>query len=804
MQREQFAQIKALFAEISDLAEPMRDERLRALTDDPLVIAEVGALLDRTELDAARFAEPALKALAAAAGDEFQVGDRLGAWTLLAEIGHGGMGTVFQAQRNDGHFEQMAAIKILRGIPSSEALDRLAQERQILARLSHPNIARLLDGGATASGQPYLVMEFVEGESIHRYCRRHQLGFAEILRLLIAICDSVGFAHQRLIVHCDLKPANILVNADGRPFLLDFGIARLLSRDTDNAQAQATADSGPTRAYTPGYASPEQRAGLGVSTATDIYGLGRVLSDLLRGVTSAAESNPASTGEKPPAAPGGVRSLPSALRAIVQRASADDPAQRYISASAMADDLRRYLDQQPVAAMGADGWYRLRCGLRRNAVVLGLGAFALLAMLGGLLSTLISLQDARLQRQQAQSAGARAERTADFLGNLLSAVDPDQARNLDTRLLRLILDDAARSAKNELSDEPLVLAEISTVIGQTYHQLSEYTQAIEYLQQALSLLPPERLRDRLTLREEIANAQGALGQNNLALSGYQSVHQERLRAFGADHPDTLKSEYAFVYQWTSNGDFGRALQAGTTLQPRLERLLGPDDRTTLDNLQMLAVARTELGKFDAAEDTLKALIKRRIHADGEMHARTIAVQTSLAILYLRQQRFADAENLIRALLPRTEQHFGKRSFSAINFASLLGSALRLGGKLEESGPYYLLAMESAREVWGADNVRTLNYELNFANFEVASGKAETALQRLSRIEPRLIAHLGGDSPSIAELQRTRARASTALRRTDAALSAWQQALAIDRKVFGEDTHPQIVEDLQAIAALSKN
>ena len=804
MQREQFAQIKALFEQISDLAEPVRSERLRALCDDPRVIAEVEALFDRTELDVAHFVEPALKALAAVAGDEFQVGDRLGAWTLLAEIGHGGMGTVFQAQRNDGHFEQMAAIKILRGIPSSEALDRLAQERQILARLSHPNIARLLDGGATASGQPYLVMEYVEGESIDHYCREQQLSLAEILRLLIAVCDSVGFAHQRLIVHCDLKPTNILVNSDGRPLLLDFGIARLLSRDTDTTRVSATTDIDATRAYTPGYASPEQRAGLSVSTATDIYGLGRVLSDLLQDMASTAESKPALQGETPPALAVGARNLPKALRAIVQRATADDPAQRYISASAMADDLRRYLDQQPVAAMGADGWYRLRCGLRRNAVVLGLGAFALLAMLGGLLSTLISLQDARLQRQQAQSAGARAERTADFLGNLLSAVDPDQARNLDTRLLRLILDDAARSAKNELSDEPLVLAEISTVIGHTYHQLSEYTQAIEYLQQALNLLPPERLRERLTLREEIADAQGAMGQNNLAFSGYQSVHQERLRVFGADDPDSLKSDYAFVYQWTNNGDFRRALQAGTALQPRLERLLGPDAETTLDNLQMLAVARTELGKFDDAEDTLKALIQRRIHAEGEMNVRTIAVQTSLAILYLRQQRFADAEKLMRALLPRTEQHFGKRSFSAINFASLLGSALRLGGKLEESGPYYLLALESAREVWGADNVRTLNYELNYANFEVASAATEGALQRLNRIEPALIANLGANNPSIAELQRTRARALTALGRTEAARSAWQQALAIDREVFGDDTHPQVMEDLAAITALTKH
>jgi serine/threonine-protein kinase len=798
MQREQFAQVRALFDAVCDLDEPLRRARLHELSDDADAIAKVLALLDRTEMNVWQIVEPALKSLAASGG-EVQVGDCLGNWTLLSQIGHGGMGTVYRAQRNDGHFEQIAAIKLLLGIPSSEALERLAQERQILARLSHPNIARLLDGGATPSGQPYIVMDYVEGMPIDDYLRQHGLGIPELLRLLIAVADAVSFAHQRLIVHCDLKPGNILVDAQGRPVLLDFGIASLID---DRGLPVATPDDRMSLAFTPGYASPEQRAGGEVSTATDVYGLGRVLWHLLQSGRTSVSPRPTTDSWDALAVddPGNV-AVPRALRAIVKRATANDPAQRYISVSAFADDLRRFLERQPVAAMGAQRGYLLACYLRRNALVLSLAAITTLALLGGLLGTWLSLRDARLQRQQAQVAGARAERTAEFLGNLLSAADPDQARNLDTRLVRLLLDDAARNAQKELADEPLVLAQISAVIGKTYHQISEYALAQQYLQQALDLLPPERVRERLAVRQKIALALGGHGQTPLALQHYEAIFREREQAFGADDPDTLESAHALAFQWTDSGDFARALEASSALQPRLERLLGSDHETTLANLQTLAIARTELGQFDAAEETLQSLLQRRLRVNGELNSLTIAVQTSLAILYLRQQRFAQAEALLRGLLPKAEQRFGNLSFAAINFASLLGSALRLGGKLDESRPYYRLALERATQAWGADNTRTLNYELNYANLEVASGQADPALQRLARIEPALTTSLGAESPSMAELERTRARALTALGRSTAARQAWQRALAIDRKVFGDDTHPQIVEDLAGIAAL---
>ncbi len=811
MQLETFARVKALFADVCDLAEPARSEYLRTLSDAPEVIAEVQALLDQTAIDQARFAQPVLQALAHVAGDELKVGDRLGVWTLVDEIGHGGMGTVFRAQRNDGHFEQIAAIKVLRGIPNTAALERLAQERQILATLAHPNIARLLDGGATPLGQPYLVLEYVEGQPVDQYCRENQLSIEAIIRLMLGVSDGLSFAHQRLVVHCDLKPSNILVNAEGRPLLLDFGIANYL-QDGVVADVAQTEGAQNTKAYTPGYASPEQRAGASLSTATDIYGLGRVLQDLLRrGVQAQANAIAelpavatltAIDADMPMRVAPPLRAdTPAALLAIVHRAMAENPAQRYISASAFADDLRRYLDNLPVVAMGANRLYRMRCYLRRNALVLTLAAAAVVALLGGLLSTVLSLQDARQQRARAEVAAARATRTADFLGTLLGAVDPDRARDLDKTLLHEILDQAALKAQTELAKEPLVLSQIDSVIGNTYYQLGEYEKARKYLQDALALSPAQNVRERLSLREKIADTYGARRENSDATKDYEQIYLERLAAFGPDDHDTLESNQSLVFQWENNGDYRRVLKEGDELQLRLERLLGENDPLTLANQRTLAVARAELGDFAAAETTFKILAKKLSSVYGDAHSKTFAVQNSLAILYLRQQRFADAEALFRTLLPLAQKRVGEQNWRTMNFASLLASALRLGGKLDESGQYYRYALDRARVVYGDSDIITLHFATNYANFEVASGAPASALQRLEQIEAPLVKKVGADHPDMAELLRTRARAWSALKKPDAARVSWQRALGIDRKVFGSDTHPQVMEDLAALQAL---
>ena len=227
---------------------------------------------EATEVSAPRKPLPQL----GGAETELDEGDRLGAWRLVRRLAKGGMGAVYLAERADGHFEQRAAIKLIRGVPSAEMLVHFTRERQILATLQHPNIARLLDGGATPAGQPYLVMEYVEGEPIDAYCKAHALPLDARLALFEEVCAAVQFAHQRLIVHCDLKPSNVLVRADGTPVLLDFGIAQALDRRRGPSSVEAGY-------FTPGYASPEQLRGEAVATATDVYSLGLILFELIAG-----------------------------------------------------------------------------------------------------------------------------------------------------------------------------------------------------------------------------------------------------------------------------------------------------------------------------------------------------------------------------------------------------------------------------------------------------------------------------------------------------------------------------------------
>jgi serine/threonine protein kinase len=276
-------------------------------------------------------------------------GRKIGAYRVLREIGRGGMGNVYLAARADDAFQKLVAVKIIRrGMDLDEVVQRFRAERQILAMLDHPNIARLLDGGATDDGLPYFVMEFIEGEPINKFCDGHKLAIAERLKLFQGVCSALSYAHQNLIVHRDIKPANVLVTKEGVPRLLDFGIAKLLTQDSATQEKTLTA----VRVLTPEYASPEQLRGEPITTVSDIYSLGVLLYWLLTGhrpyrspMSSPAEIERAICEEEAV-----TRGLPHDLNAIVLMALRKDPRRRYISVDQLSEDIRRYLQNLPVAA----------------------------------------------------------------------------------------------------------------------------------------------------------------------------------------------------------------------------------------------------------------------------------------------------------------------------------------------------------------------------------------------------------------------------------------------------------------------
>ncbi|MEO7324439.1 MAG: serine/threonine-protein kinase [Dokdonella sp.] len=355
----------------------------------------------------------------------------IGPWRIVRELGSGGMGRVFLADRIAGDYEQKVALKVIRGeFTSDAAVARFLTERRILARLEHPGIASLIDGDVDAAGRPWFAMQYVQGLSLPDYCTQHGLGLEGRLKLMIAVCNAVAYAHRQLVVHCDLKPSNVLVDDSGQPRLLDFGISRLI--DAQGSEGQATLTQ--LRALTPGYAAPEQLAGQPVSVATDVYALGSMLYELLTGVRPYAQSDAnaatvaiaqaqaharAASRAAGAGAPVPARRLRGDLDLVVATALMHDPAQRYADAQALAEDLRSHVGGWPLRARRASPWYRARKFVGRHRVAAPLGALAVTALL---LVTAFALTQTHVAREQA----SRAEAVRQFLVGVFDQASPDE------------------------------------------------------------------------------------------------------------------------------------------------------------------------------------------------------------------------------------------------------------------------------------------------------------------------------------------------------------------------------------------
>jgi tRNA A-37 threonylcarbamoyl transferase component Bud32 len=436
MTADRWTQIESLFEAALDQASEDRDAWLDAACPDPDLRREVADLLAASE-KAGQFLERPAELFAGDLMAEANTGCLVGPYRLLREIGRGGMGVVYLAERADGQYQQRVAVKLLgHSLDADERHRRFLAERQILASLEHPSIARLLDGGVTENGQPYLVMAYVPGRPITDYCREHGLGLRERLRLFATVCDAVQYAHRKLVVHRDLKPSNILVTDHGQVKLLDFGIAKLLdagaAEHADAADLAAPVTRTGLHLLTPEYATPEQVSGAPVSTASDVYQLGLLLYELLSGhraydfetrslteiarVVSEEEPVPPSraVGEGSVIRP---KQLRDELDAIVMTALRKEPARRYASAGFLADDIRRYLDGLPVTAHADSLGYRLRTFSRRHRAAVAAGLVIALLLVG---------YAATVTVQQAQTAHERdrAERINRVLLGLFAPASP--------------------------------------------------------------------------------------------------------------------------------------------------------------------------------------------------------------------------------------------------------------------------------------------------------------------------------------------------------------------------------------------
>ena len=473
---------------------PALIERLAA--GDTVMARELSSLAARLDEDHGLLDQPALRLLS---GDPpslneeclgLVTGTRLGPWRVLELIGRGGMGEVYRAERADGQFDMQVAIKLIRvDTPYQDA--RFRSERQILARLDHPGISRLLDGDVTADGRPYMVMEFVQGQQIVSWCRETGAGLEQRLSLFAEVCDAVAYAHRNLVVHRDLKPANVLVTPEGRPKLLDFGISRLLDTPTGDATREL--------ALTPGYAAPEQFTGAPVTTAADVYTLGLLLHELLCGepahpvqrqpLAAAMQQLLPQPAESPSRAaalqaspPVPAKRLAGDLDAIVAKALREAPEQRYASANELRMDLDRFRRQEPVRARPDRLAYRARKFVGRFRVELACTMLAVAA--------LVSVTGyAVMQAQKAQLAARQATAVKEFLLKMLTGEDPGLAdgRPPSEATVLQLLDKTSHRMVHELDDQPEVKIELLQTLGSAYETMDRPAQSVALLKQALAM-----------------------------------------------------------------------------------------------------------------------------------------------------------------------------------------------------------------------------------------------------------------------------------------------------------------------------
>lgn len=396
------------------------------------------------------------------------IGESVGAYKIVKELGRGGMAVVYEAERDSQDFDQRVAIKVMKkGLDTEAVVQRFRQERRLLAGLQHPSIARMYDGGTTKEGLPFFVMEKCEGKPLNEFA--NSLSLTQQIDLMASVSDAVAYAHQRLIIHRDLKPGNILIEENSTPKLLDFGIARIVDEEDSLMTAQGR------KWLTPAYASPEQLSGEVLTTATDVYQLGLILLELVSGKRVFDRKRSAGEDIPIPAA------LPQDVRAILMKATAENAEDRYPSAAQFAEDLRKYLSGDPVEARVPTLGYRLGKLIARNKIVFG---SAIVVFLSVLTAAGISFRQADIARQERD----KAETTLQWLERMFQSSDPMDPRIGDADItVKEFLDQSLPVLQAELSDQPEVQARIWETATNMYAGLAEYDSANVFIQRALSL-----------------------------------------------------------------------------------------------------------------------------------------------------------------------------------------------------------------------------------------------------------------------------------------------------------------------------
>jgi eukaryotic-like serine/threonine-protein kinase len=782
---------------------------------------------------------------AATPGARETPGDRIGQYKLLQQLGEGGFGRVYLADQQEP-VKRRVAVKVLkRGMASEQVIARFEAERQALALMDHPGIAKVLDAGTTPQDTPYFVMELVRGVAITDYCDRHRMATEERLSLFVRVCHAVQHAHQKGVIHRDLKPGNVLVTeVDDRPVpkVIDFGIAKAISGRLTGSSAFTD-----LRHWvgTPAYMSPEQMAGGGidVDTRTDVYSLGVLLYQLLTGVTPidaqrlenadpldilriVREEEPLTPSIRISRLGGGAdeiahqrRAEPSALRRalrgdldwITMKALAKDRAQRYDTASALALDIERHLRHEPVLAGPPSARYRLGKLVRRHRLAFAAGGTVAVALVAGVLGTTWGLLRASREAEEARRQAAIARSVNDFLNiDLLAAVapssQPGQGREVTMREVLEVaaerIDEQSRTG-GRFAEQPLVEAAIRRSLGSSYMALGEYPAAEVHYARALELNRAELGANSI----EAALAQGSLGllhwrQGRLgeAAAGMEESLATLRERLGEEHAETVQAtlNLATVFKWQAR--FGESEELFRRALDTATRTEGADSRSAVDVLGNLANLLQETGRYEEAEALHRRELAVRRRIDGEREPTTLGAMNNLANDLALLGRLGEAEPLMRETYELKIELYGAQHPSTLNSLSNLGEVSYRMDRSEEAERHHREVLALRRAALGELHPRTL-YSL---------GRLALALEDLDRFEEAegfarkaalgCVETLGEQHPSCIEAHGIRAATLLGLDRPREALEILQRQLAlVEERTASSDES----EDLAPLAATSR-
>jgi len=678
-------------------------------------------------------------------------GTVIGRYKLLEKIGEGGMAVVYMAEQEQP-IRRKVALKIIKlGMDTRQVIARFEAERQALAMMDHPHIAKVLDAGATETGRPYFVMELVQGVSITEYCDRNSLGTKDRLGLFIQVCHAVQHAHQKGVIHRDIKPSNVLVtHHDGRPVpkVIDFGIAKA----TNQRLTEKTLFTRYAHLIgTPVYMSPEQAelSDVDIDTRSDIYSLGVLLYELLTGMPPFSEEQLRRAGylemqrvirEQEPVKPstkistlGDISteiakcrgSTPDLLRKairgdldwIVMKSLEKDRTRRYDSTAQLLGDVQRHLDHQPVLAGPPTAWYQARKSLQRHRTlaVVVTGA-AVLVLTGLLVSTALYLQ-AEEARGNEVAARAQAQTVTDFLTqDLLASVFPERARNQEVTV-RYILENASRDLEGRFAGSPLAEAQIRETLGLTYQKMGDYAAAEPHLQRVLAIrrkhLGEEHLATLASLKD-LGALYSAWGRYQQAEPLLTRVFDARRNVLGAEHRDTLESMSDLAWQYLNEARFQEGMALAAQALEAGRRVLGEEDPITLRSMNSLALGYVTTMQYSQAESLASRgyEISRRVL--GEEHETTLLLANVLSWAWMSADKSDSAAELAARTVEIGRRIVGEEHQITIWAMSNLGAAYLQQGRPEEAAPLLSRSFELATRHGGEDHAGTVFLGLRLA------------------------------------------------------------------------------------------